>query len=234
MKSPGEKAVLAPSVPKLTSAMRVGLGLLLQAHDIAESLRCDKWEFAYEIQALKEAGLNHNDLRSLIRQGLVAHANENSRIGSNGRGYRQAPGLRLHIESCFILSDWGLIVTRQLSTKENVSQPDRNKPLLDSIRITPLWDGVRHELRLGEVIVKRFCQPAKNQEAILAGFQELNWPVRIDDPMTGGGNVDPVERLRDTIKKLNRQRVPLIRFQSDGRGRGIMWELRNRIDPEAM
>jgi hypothetical protein len=83
-------------------------------------------------------------------------------------------------------------------------------------------------------MVKRFRQPAKNQESILAALQEENWPLHLDDPMTGGDKVDPVERLRDTIKKLNRQSVRLIRFRSDGRGRGVLWELRNPIDPETI
>jgi hypothetical protein len=57
MKSPAEKIAVAHSGLKLTAAMRAGLGLLLQAHDTSLSLSCDKWDFAFEIQALKESTL---------------------------------------------------------------------------------------------------------------------------------------------------------------------------------
>jgi hypothetical protein len=87
---------------------------------------------------LKEAGLNHNDLRSLIRQGLVAHAMEKGRIGAKARSFRQTSGLRLHLESCFVLSGWGLIVTHDLSPTENILQPDGNERFTDSIQIVPI------------------------------------------------------------------------------------------------
>ena len=54
--------------------------------------------------------------------------------------------------------------------------------------------------------------------------------VRVDDPMTGAGTVDSVERLRDTIKKLNCQSAPLIRLRSDEMGRGILWGGRAKSD----
>ena len=89
----------------------------------------------------------------------------------------------------------------------------------------PTWDGVHRELRLGLVVVKSFRQPAKNQQLILEAFQEQHWPLRIDDPLPGGDNVVRKERLHDAIKKLNRQKVRLIHFKSDGLGKGILWEL---------
>jgi hypothetical protein len=92
---------------------------------------------------------------------------------------------------------------------------------------TPVWDGARRELRLGAIVVKRFRQPAKNLETILAAFQEDAWPPRIDDPLPGGDNVDPRERLHNAVKRLNQQKVRLIRFQCDGTGQGILWELVN-------
>lgn len=89
----------------------------------------------------------------------------------------------------------------------------------------PIWDAVRRELRLGSVVVKRFRQPAKNQEMILAAFQEEGWPPHIDDPLPGGDNVVAQDRLHDAIKKLNHQKLHLIRFLSDGFGQGVLWEL---------
>jgi len=93
-------------------------------------------------------------------------------------------------------------------------------------KIAPAWDAERRELRLGLVMVKEFRQPAKNQETILAAFQEENWPPRIDDPLPGGDNRDARERLHNTVNRLNRQPVRMIRFLLDGTGQGILWELR--------
>jgi hypothetical protein len=97
----------------------------------------------------------------------------------------------------------------------------------------PVWDAVRRHLWLGPVLVKQFRQPAKNQETILAAFQEECWPPRIDDPLPGGDNQDAQDRLHDTIKRLNRQTVRLIRFLSDGTGQGILWEPRAPSAPGA-
>ena len=98
-------------------------------------------------------------------------------------------------------------------------------PRLTSVDL-PFWDAERRELRLGAILVKRFRQPARNQEMILAAFQEEGWPAHLDDPRPGGDNRDAPDRLRDTVKKLNRQANPLIRFLCDGTGQGIIWELR--------
>ena len=90
------------------------------------------------------------------------------------------------------------------------------------------------ELWLGGVLVKAFRQPAINQVTILAAFQEEGWPHHIDDPLPGGDNVDSQDRLHDAIRRLNQQKVSLIRFLSDGLGKGILWELRQKAKrPEA-
>lgn len=92
--------------------------------------------------------------------------------------------------------------------------------------LRPIWDPERRELRVGEMVVKRFRQPAQNQELILTVFEEDGWPERIDDPLPPDPVRDPKERLHDVIKKLNRaQDVALIRFHGDGTGTGVLWEL---------
>ena len=90
----------------------------------------------------------------------------------------------------------------------------------------PVWSQEVRELRLGDQILKCFRQPARNQEMILASFQEEGWPPHIDDPLPGGDNVDSPERLHNAVKRLNDQVVHRIRFLSDGKGQGILWELR--------
>lgn len=90
----------------------------------------------------------------------------------------------------------------------------------------PQWDAVRRELRVGEVVVKRFRGAAPNQTTILAAFEEEGWPERIDDPLPPDPYCSSSERLHDAIKNLNRNHlVPLLRFHGDGTGRGIRWQI---------
>ena len=91
----------------------------------------------------------------------------------------------------------------------------------------PHWDRFRHELRLGRTIVKRFRRPAPNQELILAAFEEQDWPERIDDPLPGSRDVDPRQRLHETIKSLNQcVASAALQFGGDGTGLGVRWRLR--------
>ena len=89
----------------------------------------------------------------------------------------------------------------------------------------PIWDAERRELRVDGALVKRFRQPAPNQETILSVFEELGWPARIDDPLPPKPEIDAKTRLLTTLKSLNRhQHRPLIRFRGDGTGTGVLWQ----------
>jgi hypothetical protein len=100
----------------------------------------------------------------------------------------------------------------------------RKKPA--ARRPKPTWDPHLRELRVGELVVKRFRQPAWNQVNVLASFQELRWPRRIDDPLTGNSGIEPKRRLRDTVFALNRSHVTVnvLAFEADGTGTGIIWK----------
>ncbi len=81
---------------------------------------------------------------------------------------------------------------------------------------------------MGDVALKRFRQPATNQEIVLSAFQDDGWPPRIDDPLPGKAGQDSKGRLHDTIKRLNSAQHPwLIRYYGDGTGYGVCWELRD-------
>lgn len=93
-----------------------------------------------------------------------------------------------------------------------------------SLRAMPVWDPEKRELRLRTDVVKRFRQPSRNQELVLAAFQEDGWPSRIDDPLPMEMDRDPKERLQATIKSLNRHQIEQhIRFSGDGTGQAILW-----------
>ena len=93
-------------------------------------------------------------------------------------------------------------------------------------RSKPTWDSSLRELRVGELVIKRFRQPAWNQVSVLASFQELRWPRRIDDPLTGDSGIEPKRRLRDTVFALNRSHVTakVLVFEADGTGTGVIWK----------
>jgi hypothetical protein len=93
-------------------------------------------------------------------------------------------------------------------------------------RPNPTWDSDLRQLRVGKLVIKRFRQPARNQVAVLAAFQELRWCRRIDDPLTGHSDCEPKRRLRDTVFALNRHHVTrnVLVFEADGTGTGIIWK----------
>jgi hypothetical protein len=213
----------AESRDNTTPSMWLALDQLLKAHDMARRMNRPKWDFAVEIDALERAGSDHNDLRALICQGLVEHSTEIRQRRPRRRSFRHRAGLHLTPQSCFVLSDWGLAVSSHHSaarcgsdTNGSANSPLTRLPL-------PVWDAVRRELRLGQIVLKRFRQPAKNQQAILAAFQEDGWPERIDNPIPGSHDENASERLHNTLKRLNRQIDPIIRFHGGGTAEGIIW-----------
>ena len=93
----------------------------------------------------------------------------------------------------------------------------------------PFWECRLSELWLNGRLLKRFRQPAARQVAILAAFEALGWPPRVDDPLppfVDGNDGGVKERLHVIIGNLNRH-LPrgTIRFGGDGTGRGIRWYL---------
>jgi DNA-binding NarL/FixJ family response regulator len=116
-----------------------------------------------------------------------------------------------------------LAVARHTWRKPPNSQPGTS---IDSLQLRPHWNVATRELTAGGVLVKSFQQHSPNQFAILAAFEEEAWPKKIDDPLRREGIVDPKERLRATIKSLNRrQRQKLVRFFGDGTGKGVAWQM---------
>jgi hypothetical protein len=48
----------------------------------------------------------------------------------------------------------------------------------------------------------------------------------MDDPMPGGGTVDRRDRLRDTVRQLNKK-CKQITFELDGTGDAVIWSPRS-------
>jgi hypothetical protein len=205
--------------------------MLLQAYVLATDAETSRWDFAVEIENLRNEGMDETAFRWLVCKGYVEHAEEITLPGESGRTFRSTGDLTFTPESCFTLTDAGAEYMQQAlleyqprcshcgdSRQANAAQSEFG-------RKTPCWDAERHELKFADFLVKRFKHSSPNQEMILAVFQEEGWPARIQDPLPPNGDTTPKRRLNDTIKGLNHhQDRQLIRFRGDGTGEGIIWE----------
>ena len=195
--------------------------LLLQAHQCAADVRRSVWDFAVTIHMFRLAGVTDCHMQWMCCKGYVEHAIEVIVPGDELRQFRPTTGLRITPESCFVLTELGRECAEQIVGSYSESP---HTPLSPSSSL-PCWDAQRRELRVGQTVVKSFQVPAKNQETILAVFQEEGWPSRIDDPLPPVAEIDPRRRLHSTIQCLNRNRkADLLRFHGDGSGTGIRWD----------
>ena len=207
-------AAAAPLRPALPSSCHQALQLLLEAKAFAVDLRRDAWEFAVELPSLHSAGVSNAALRWLACQGLIAHALECSIPEKEARQFRQAAGLMLTAQSCFVLTEQGTAVARDTGTRAHEPLP-----------ATPRYHPDLKELWFQGVLVKRFKVPAQNQELILSAFEEEGWPPHLDDPLPPLDGIEPKRRLHDAVGKLNRnQHRRLLHFRGAGDGRGLRWE----------
>jgi len=117
-----------------------------------------------------------------------------------------------------------------LAGSQKINEADSNQlgsSAYPHLQVKPAGDRENRELRLGDVVVKRFRWPAENQELVLDAFQELGWPARVGNPLAEHPNICPKVRLHDTLKCLNRKQVnELVKFRGDGTGLGILLEIR--------
>jgi hypothetical protein len=77
-----------------------------------------------------------------------------------------------------------------------VEQPKQEAAPSAPQELKPRWDGDRRQLRFGADLCKEYKRPAPRQEVVLASFEELGWPRRIDDPLPKGALEDTVKNLR--------------------------------------
>ena len=220
------------TTPNMVDAMSIasGLNVLLRAFDYAQDLRTDRWEFAVEVTTLNALGMTNTDLRWLERKGLVEHADETTGSTDARRTFEKTGRLPFSDRTCVVLTDLGVELARSSQGKlrqpgvgESPAAGHEKSPALYP---KPHWDKTQRELWLGSHLVKRFKQPAPDQEAILDAFEEEGWPIHIDDPLPQQPNKVPERHLHDTINNLNRnQKSRLIKFHGDGWGQGVRWSV---------
>ncbi|MEM7785375.1 MAG: hypothetical protein AAF939_03815 [Planctomycetota bacterium] len=228
--------------------LQPALILLRDAHHYAMRTGKDVWQFATELEELQSQGLTTTDLRWLISTGIVLHGIELSTFRDPYRKFEKCDNLFFSTRSCFVLSEKGLISLETTSQFQQKNPEDSfNGELRSEIdnkaerklsdgqssdskpdggeSIVPEWDHEKRVLMFQGEVVKRFKWPAVNQELVVNAFHEQGWPEMIHDPIPPIGDVKPKNRLHDTIKCLNRNRVSKsIKFHGNGDGTGVLWK----------
>ncbi len=210
----------------ISEGIRVALALLKRARDCADDVQADPWDFGLEIGQLYAAGLTITDLRWLVAKGFVEHADETSAHGDEHRSFTPSRGLIFLPTTCIILTHEGIALVASEDAPPRDDIPGANGKSTRDASPRPHWDAARRELSFGDRMVKRFHVPAKNQEVILAAFENNSWPQSIDDPLSDEFGIDPKIRLNDVVYRLNnKQLARVIRFHVNGHGNGVYWSL---------
>jgi hypothetical protein len=223
-------AVIRPQSSDLIGgpATRAALALLLGGLHCAEFLERSKWEFACGLPYLRELGLTDEVLRDLMVGGYLEKRQE--RIPPTGtRAWPAAnePPASL-VPPLIALTHAGAALAWQSvcgGRAESLLRPDRERTREDGPPpAVPVWKAAVRELWFAGRAVKRYHRAAPNQERILVTFQELKWRDRIDDPLPKEAGMPAPERLRETVKSLNRgvERGTLL-FRAEADGQGVCW-----------
>jgi hypothetical protein len=230
MRPPSILPLAATPGADLTAGQAAALALLLEAHDLAHTCHQDPWDWAVELHCLQAARVTPGSLRWLLCRGYAHHGVETTLPKVKYRSFESVVHLGLPERSCFVLTESGVAAARVIA-RAGLSHAEDNVAPVESL--VPCWDQGRRELRVGSHVVKRFTQPAANQEAVLDAFQEDGWPPRLDDPLRPDHDQETKTRLRRTVHNLNRsQRWPGVRFVVCGNGQCVAWNLDSQRDSE--
>lgn len=110
-------------------------------------------------------------------------------VSSNGRAYRAE-----------LLAESVVLVLFQYGAGEALAASAGEESLPG---LQPRYDARSGQLWLGDTLLKTFRRADSNQEKTVCAFEEEDWPELIDDPLPPKGEIDPRERLRDTLYALN-------------------------------
>jgi hypothetical protein len=218
----GTSRVCTEAVPR---GYNGALRLLWQAYNDALEVDREPTEFAVELSDFLLLGITRADVRRLVSQGYARHLVQVSSLRARKRRFQCLDTLSFTDISCFVLTDAGAALARELRSARRHTSLLPSPARIDApSRHQPHWDSGARELWLGRTLVKRFRHAAPNQERILAAFQEESWPTHIDDPLPPSDGVDPKRRLHDTVNHLNQhQQNGVVHFRTNGNGTGVCW-----------
>jgi hypothetical protein len=97
------------------------------------------------------------------------------------------------------------------------------KPLEGNVVSRPKWDGNARKLLFGNIVCKKYRQPAYNQISILESFEKASWPDCIKDPLGTGPDNATRQRTSDAVRALNKNNKG-IKFELAGDKEHILWE----------
>ena len=196
---------------------------LLKAHEQSGPGGRPNWQFAVRLQELRSLGVTESALRRLLLDGRVQHRIEQIKPHSRKRVFRTCSSGYFDENSCFLLTEEGVVWAQRITTLKLFSSPTGvSDSLVSGLPEKPHYD--HRVLRWGTFEIIRFGRSAPTLERIIEKFEELGWPERIDDPLPPKGKNNK-KRLRDAVRNLNeKQKVRLMEFHADGTGKGIRWQ----------
>lgn len=213
-----------------SQAFRSGVAHLLRAGEYANDAGVDVWQFAVEVDRLTGCGVTISDLRWLVAKGFAIHRHEKTASTGGQRLFEPRDGLGFSRESAMVLTADGAAFAQSFQSSDvpdqrpdsEIAQPSESS----GVSVKPVWTSSRRELLVMGLVVKTFRVPARNQELILAAFQEERWPACILDPLPPTESITSAKRMQNAICRLNgKQTNKLVRFSANGNGTGICWEL---------
>ncbi len=226
--TPAPETSSATRCPLSGEALHRTLEVLLEAYNCAADLNMSPCYFAVSLGELLGRGASEAALRWLCGKGHAQHLLETTAPNDVHRTYKATATMAFQPASCLVLSGQGVEFARTtlnvVSVQEDIGE--NGAPCTGAKALpAPTWDAQARELRVGRILVKKFRQPARAQELILAAFEEEGWPANIDDPLPPKPDVDCRQRVHDTIKRLNQeQKNRLILFSGDGTGSRVLWQ----------
>jgi hypothetical protein len=217
------------AIPKSAiSRLFNGLLSLADAQSYAQMLAQDPWEFALRVTELRSFGLTSADFRWLLHAGYILVCPRTKPVARNGSARNHK--IVIKDEWLVILrDDAGDEVRRCMGAFTNRTGGGQKRRIRRQDSISPSmrirYEAERRELFVGKQLVKRFPATARNQAAILEGFQNDSWQMRIANPMRATAGKSRAQQLRDAVHDLNVGQKPRrLRFHSDEKGRSVWWE----------
>ena len=202
------------------SAQRA-LYLLLEGYECAWDLRASAWSFATGLSDLLAEGCSQVLLRWLMRKGYMkARLFEQSR--SRGRDLSAIGHNAFPSGTRFVATKTGAAVARR--SLRLLSGKVTGRGRCSSCR--PAWINSRGELRFRDQTVAHLAYEESYQRTVVDAFDQRGWPKRLQDPLPRADDdgVNVKERLRNTVKNLNRQlKGSGLRFYVTGAGRLVGW-----------
>jgi len=229
-----DRTTASPVIDSTPAELRLNAALqqLLEAHEHAQKLGRNVWQFALEISYLCSLGPRHTDLRWLVWRGYVEHGVEETMCEHTERVFRRLKNLMLTPQTCVVLTPKGVFFAQHvLGSRPETTKNDvpRRISTADSSQAEeiPVWDGEQHTLFWRQRAVRHFKRLAPAQEGLLKALEAHTWrhslSVNLLSGLCGPKGLNR-QRLRAIIENLSRGLRPNLRIRLEGNGSRVDWE----------